>query len=164
MATDKTEGHKNKVCPVCHRPMYPTTSTGIGSVLWDLDDKLFQPEDTKRDGFWEGRALRVCNWASLIYICWSLLWLIVYSLACTRATDMVGLQRLLATFVGVIVAAGPPAFFWTEAKAFDRWVNKKYPSVDDQKSWRETYRLNEVNGKAFWAAMVAVYGAVLLIK
>ena len=99
--------------------------------------------------------------------------------------------RLGLLALGVIVTSGPPAWFWIEARAFDDWVNRKryraesikaasakaaqneapknvetseYAETPEQeeKRLRETFKLNADSEKAFWAAIVAVYAAVLL--
>ncbi|MDP6719249.1 MAG: hypothetical protein QGF59_11395, partial [Pirellulaceae bacterium] len=79
-----------------------------------------------------------------------------------KVSELCPQLRILAIAIGIIVSAGPPAFFWLEAKSFDWWLNKKIPVVKDQQQLRETYKLNAENGKAFWAGILAVYAAVLL--
>ncbi len=82
-----------------------------------------------------------------------------------------GACRNLSIAIGIIVSAGPPLYFWLEARAFDWWLNRKFPNVENeeqnernkegQKLFRETYKLNADNLKAFWAGILAVYAAVL---
>lgn len=139
-------------------------SNGIKGYPWDANGWLFDVGNTGRDSFWEKRAMTTCAVAAVFYVIVSFGALAYYAGMDMNAAQFHGRWRLLAIGIGVFVSAGPPLFFWSEARAFDRWLNAKIPDVEKQKSWRETYKLNADNARAFWAAVLAVYAAVLLIK
>jgi hypothetical protein len=125
----------------------------------------FEKDGTDRDNFWEGRALKSNNLAARAYLIFALGALALFALFAgeTRLACLRPWQRLLVIGVGVVVSAGPPAWFWAEARAFDHWVNRKCKDEDVlAKRLRETFKVNADNEKAFWAAIVAVYAAVLL--
>ncbi len=125
----------------------------------------FDKNGTERDNFWEGRALATNKLAGLIYLLVALGALIIFALFAGE-TKLVCLKpwgRLLVIAVGLFVSAGPPAWFWAEARAFDYWVNTKCKEEDGlAKRLRETFKVKAATEGAFWAAIVAGYGAVLL--
>jgi hypothetical protein len=129
-----------------------------------IKQALFDVSDSKRNEFWSGRALRANQWASAIYLLIAFGPLIAFAWwHCPAKLDFATLpriDRLLLLLLGVIVSAGPPAWFWLEARAFDDWANAKSDAT--AKQLRETFKLNADGERAFWAAIVAVYAAVLL--
>ena len=136
---------------------------GIGIKDWPKDPGgwLFNVNDINRTGFWEGRAMKTCFWLSLLYVFVTFGTIFVYAIFGIRLSCLRSWRLLLALAIGVFVSAGPPYFYWLEAKAFDRWLILKTDDADLQKGWRETYKLNADNGRAFWVAMLAVYSAML---
>lgn len=131
-----------------------------------LAERLFEVSKCERNSFWEGRALLTCNLAAGAYVVLNVLMIAVFGWFNVTPKEMKGGWSGIAVMVSsLFVTAGPPAFFWIEAKAFDKWCNDKFKGdVEAQKGWRETYKLNADNGKAFWAAMVAAYAAAVLIN
>jgi hypothetical protein len=128
---------------------------------------LFELDRTDRGDFWEGRTLTANKWAATVYLVIAFGALIIFALTDHHSKlDLFSLmpsERLLLIGLGVVVTAGPPAWFWVEARAFDYWVNKKCKDDDKaEKRFRETFKVNADNEKAFWAAIVAVYAAVLI--
>ena len=61
--------------------------------------------------------------------------------------------------LSIFVSAAPAAWFWLEARAFDDWVKSK--AEIEQKQLRETFKLNADGERAFWAAIVAVWAALI---
>ena len=120
--------------------------------------------EIERENFWSGKAMETCNWASFVYLLVVLIASVLYISYGVSAATTVGSGRLVAFLLATLLSVAPPLFFWFEAKAFDVWVNHKFKSLDDQKSWRETYKLNAENGKATWAAVLLAVTAALLIK
>ena len=128
---------------------------------------LFKTQDSKREKFWEGRALHSNVSAALVYLVVLLAPLVAF--AWSGKPDVSCLSeraRILFLSSGLFVSIAPPAWFWLEARAFDDWVRKRVDihSLGDnqEKRLRETFKLNADGERAFWAAIVAVYAAVFL--
>ena len=127
--------------------------------------------NTDRGDFWEGCedfAKYAYRLLSISYLLIALVALVVFSGSpFKKIAELGACQRSIVIVFGIIVSAGPPLYFWFEARAFDWWLNQKFPGVreptdvEKQKQFRETYKLNADNSKAFWAGILAVYAAVL---
>jgi hypothetical protein len=62
--------------------------------------------------------MTTCNVLGICYALITLGALVVFSLSSVKnISELHGWWRILALAVGIIVSAGPPAFFWLEAKA-----------------------------------------------
>jgi hypothetical protein len=102
---------------------------------------IFHISDTKRSDFWEGRVLLFSIILSLTYFVLTTGALLTFAFSCLREVkDLQGGYRGAAVLVGLIAVAGPPAWFWYEARAYDDWVNRKENLSETQKErYRETY-------------------------
>jgi hypothetical protein len=126
--------------------------------------RIFDLDETKRDDFFEGSALKWSKRASVVYVSVAISSLVAYAIVGSERVQALppGL-RIACVLVGFFVSAGPPAWLWMEARAFDIWIWKKFPEDPaKQIRYRETYKINCDFGKAFWASIIAVYAAVLL--
>lgn len=129
-----------------------------------LVNRLFSIENTEREDFWEGSALVWSKRVSSFYLLVTLSSLIAYAVqGKERIAGLEWYWRVIAILLGFFVSAGPPAWFWLEARAFDLWVRRKHPGDrSKQEPYREVYKINVEFARGFWAAIIAVYAAVLL--
>ena len=128
---------------------------------------FFDIDNTQRAQFWDGRTGTWSKIASFVYLGVALTVLIRF-LYKTPSSSTIALHtfgfwvRMKLLAVGTFVSVGPPVWFWLEGRAFDVWVNKKHPIRSGQAALRDTYRINTDQATKFWAAVIALYAAVLL--
>jgi hypothetical protein len=149
----------------------------IGIRDW-IGQKLFEPDNMQKSGFWEGTAMKTGWWGALLYAIVAVGAPVVFAVSGVNPLKLLNVAELmnparwqlaLAVFTATIVSAGPPAFFWFEAKAFNVWLNRKFHDAEDEEQkqsrelWKETYKLNVENGKDFWKAVLAVYAGIIYL-
>ena len=132
-----------------------------------IADWLFDTTDTQRAKFWDGRTGTWSKVASVAYLAVAVVAMVVF-LRCAPTETAIALHhfnfwsRIALLVLGAFISVGPPIWFWIEGRAFDNWVNDKYPIRSEQAALRDTYRINTDQATKFWAAVVALYAAVLL--
>lgn len=135
----------------------------MSTLIRNLGTCIFQTEN-KRNDFWDGRAGTWSRRASCAYILVALVALIAYVYSDQpEIKDWSTGVKLGTIGLGVFISAGPPAWFWLEARSFDSWVNKHFAdNPAKREELRHTYSINADFAKGFWAAVISVYAAVLL--
>jgi len=128
----------------------------------DSIDRFFDVH-RERESFWSPPVGPRCGRASKLYLLIAVGGAVAFALFGPTELKCVEsrLARVLIVLTGFIVSAGPPLFYWAEARGFERWVNATIPK-DAQQGHREQYKMNAEHAKAFWASILAVYGALLL--
>lgn len=71
--------------------------------------------------------------------------------------------KLIQLIFAFMISCGPPAYYWLLSREFDNWVHHKFTS-DKVRFDREVdaFKVQAEGGRAFWAGVLAVCGAVLL--
>lgn len=135
----------------------------MSTLIRNLGAHIFQTAD-KRDDFWKGRAGGWSRGASVVYTLVALVALVVYVYSDQpEIKEWSPGLKLGAIGLGVFISAGPPAWFWLEARSFDSWVNEHFAADPAKReALRHTYSINADFAKGFWAAVISVYAAVLL--
>jgi len=142
----------------------------IISAVWILLKRrawLFDTTDVARSDWWTGRTGTADVLAAIAYLFGSilpLLWFayVVERSKCAWLTEP-GLRRVAVFAYGALVALAPHIWLWLEASAFFEWSAAKYIGEEAvRREQRERFKLNVDGAKALWAAIIALYAAVLL--
>jgi hypothetical protein len=71
--------------------------------------------------------------------------------------------RVVVVAYGILVTASMPYFYWREWRSFEKWAKRKYRDNDlSLKDARDEFKTNAEYARAFWAATIVVYAAMLL--
>ena len=147
-----------------------SVSSGLRAVLAPWDRFVFRGVQRRRADFWGDGVNPRCLTLAVGFALAVVAMIVLYINRDLLPWPIGKLNHTGQALLGVLIAALPPLFYWDLASRFHLWAHQRavgdpsrpWLAEDDIRRHAEDFKGQVDAGKAFWGALLGVYGAVLL--